>query len=113
MDYSLPGSSVHGILQARILEWVAVFFPRRSSNPGIKPGSPALQLDYLPSESFENIILILHKLLQNIKEELLPTHSTVRSQSCPDSKPLQKREREKRKLQIISMRSTDAKIFKI
>ena len=26
MDYSLPGSSVHGILQARILEWVAIFF---------------------------------------------------------------------------------------
>ena len=25
-DYSLPGSSVHGILQARILEWVAVSF---------------------------------------------------------------------------------------
>ena len=26
MDCSLPGSSVHGILQARILEWVAVYF---------------------------------------------------------------------------------------
>ena len=26
MDYSLPGSSVHGILQARILEWVAIPF---------------------------------------------------------------------------------------
>ena len=26
MDYSPPGSSVHGILQARILEWVAIFF---------------------------------------------------------------------------------------
>jgi len=26
MDYTLPGSSVHGILQARILEWVAIFF---------------------------------------------------------------------------------------
>ena len=31
MDYSPPGSSVHGILQARILEWVAVFFSRVSS----------------------------------------------------------------------------------
>ena len=28
MDCSLPGSSVHGILQARILEWVAIFFSR-------------------------------------------------------------------------------------
>ena len=26
MDYNLPGSSVHGILQARILEWVAISF---------------------------------------------------------------------------------------
>ena len=33
MDCSLPGSSVHGILQARILEWVAIPFSRRSSQP--------------------------------------------------------------------------------
>ena len=31
MDYSLPGSSVHGILQARILEWVAISFSWGSS----------------------------------------------------------------------------------
>ena len=33
MDYSLPGSSVHGILQARILEWVALPFSRGSFQP--------------------------------------------------------------------------------
>ena len=33
MDSSLPGSSVHGILQARILEWVAMPSSRRSSRP--------------------------------------------------------------------------------
>jgi len=33
MDYSLPASSVHGILQARILEWVASPFSRGSSQP--------------------------------------------------------------------------------
>ena len=33
MDCSSPGSSVHGILQARILEWVAIFFSRGSSQP--------------------------------------------------------------------------------
>ena len=33
MDCSLPGSSVHGILQARILEWVAISFSRGSSQP--------------------------------------------------------------------------------
>ena len=33
MECSLPGSSVHGILQARILEWVAIPFSRGSSQP--------------------------------------------------------------------------------
>ena len=33
MDYSLPGSSVHGILQARILEWVTIPFSRGFSQP--------------------------------------------------------------------------------
>ena len=33
MDYSLPGSSLHGILQARVLEWVAISFSRGSSRP--------------------------------------------------------------------------------
>ena len=45
MHYSLPGSSVHGILQARILEWVAVPFSGDLPDPGIKPvslKSPAL-----------------------------------------------------------------------
>ena len=32
-NYSLPGSSIHGIFQARILEWVAMSFSRRSSWP--------------------------------------------------------------------------------
>ena len=43
MDCSLPGSSVHGILQARILEWVAIASPRGLPNPGLEPRSPALQ----------------------------------------------------------------------
>ena len=50
MDYKPPGSSVHGILQVRILEWVAIPFSKASSNPGIEPKSPALQEDSLPSE---------------------------------------------------------------
>ena len=33
VDCSLPGSSIHGILQARILEWVAISFSRGSSRP--------------------------------------------------------------------------------
>ena len=57
MDCSLPGSSVHGILQARLLEWVAMpfsggIFPTQGLNPGLPhcrrilyrlshPGSPS------------------------------------------------------------------------
>ena len=47
-SYSLvpPG----GILQARILEWIAMPSSRGSSHPGIEPRSPALQVDSLPAE---------------------------------------------------------------
>ena len=33
MDFNTPGSSIHGILQVRILEWVAILFSRESSQP--------------------------------------------------------------------------------
>ena len=45
-----PWTRVHGILQARVLEWVAFPFSRGLPNPGIKPRSPALQEDSLPVE---------------------------------------------------------------
>ena len=54
MACSLPGSSVHRILQARILECVAISFSSRSSDPGIERGSLALKayslLDELSGE---------------------------------------------------------------
>ena len=46
MDSSLPGSSVRGIFQARILEWVSISFFKGLPDPGIEPGSPALQILY-------------------------------------------------------------------
>ena len=49
-DYSLPGSSVHEISQARILEWVAIPFYGDLSDPGIEPGSPAWQADSILTE---------------------------------------------------------------
>ena len=42
MDCSLPGSSVHGISQKRILEWVAVSYSRGSPRQGVELASPAL-----------------------------------------------------------------------
>ena len=44
---------VHGILQARILEWVAFPFSRDLPNPGTEPRSPVLQADSLPTEPQE------------------------------------------------------------
>ena len=49
-DCSPPGSSVHGILQARILEWVTIRSPGDLPNPGIEPGSPTLQANSSLSE---------------------------------------------------------------
>ena len=57
MDWGTPGSSVHGISQARILEWVAIAF-RGSYRPKDRyqgllhcKQSPTLQVDFLPTES--------------------------------------------------------------
>ena len=51
MDCNPPDSSVHGIFQTRI--WSGLPFPSSGDlpNPGIKPRSPALQADSLPSET--------------------------------------------------------------
>ena len=54
MGCSLPGSSLHGIFQARILEQVAFPFPRDRPNPGIELASPALQADSLPLSHLES-----------------------------------------------------------
>ena len=48
LECSLLGSSVHGISQAKILEWVAISFSGALPDSGIKPMAPALQADSLP-----------------------------------------------------------------
>ena len=50
MGYSPPGSSVHGIAQARILEWPATSSPEDLPDSETEPGSPALQANSLPTE---------------------------------------------------------------
>ena len=57
VDCSPPGSSVHGILQERILERVAIPFSRGYSQPRIEPRSPSLQKDSLLSEPLHTYIL--------------------------------------------------------
>ena len=48
MDLSPLGSSVHGILQARVLDWIAIPFSGDLPDLEIEPRSPALQADSLP-----------------------------------------------------------------
>ena len=62
IDCSLPGCIVHGILQARILEGVAISFIG-SSRPREQAGSPALQADSLPTELQEKAYFLLVALL--------------------------------------------------
>ena len=50
MDCSPPASSVHGILQAKILKWFAIPSPGDLPDQGIEPGSPALEADSSPTE---------------------------------------------------------------
>ena len=75
LDYT-----VHGILQARILEWVAMPFSRGSSQPGIEPKCLTLQADSLLSEppgKLKNTevgsLSLLRKILptQDLKRSLL------------------------------------------
>ena len=69
IDYSPPSSSVHGIVQARILEWVATPFSRESSQSRIEPRSLTLQMDSLlfePPGKPKNIGVGSLSLLQGI-----------------------------------------------
>ena len=50
MDCNLPGSSVHGISQARILEWATISFSGDLPSPGIEPLSPALAGGFFTAE---------------------------------------------------------------
>ena len=48
MACSVPGPSIHGVFQARILEWVAISFSKGSSDLGIGPPYLHWQVDSLP-----------------------------------------------------------------
>ena len=60
---SPPGSSVRGIFQERILEWVAISFSRRYSEPGIEPASSAacaLQADSLTLSHWRSLVFFTY-----------------------------------------------------
>ena len=104
MDCSLTGSFVHGILQARRLEWVAISFSRGSSHTGIGPTSPAmadrfftteppgkpLVVDYSNPDGLRAIAECVssaqtgHKGTEHLKlpVHVKPTHKYFSSQKC-------------------------------
>ena len=61
MDYNPSGSSVHGILRARMLEWVAISFSRGPSQPRDQIRSFVGQADFLPSKPPGKPCLVAHK----------------------------------------------------
>ena len=79
LDCSPPGSSVHGILQARILDGFPFPSPGDLPAPGMKPGSPALQADSLPSELQESPgLTFIQRLIRNfLVEEAISIHSNI------------------------------------
>ena len=85
LDYSPSGSSVRGIFPARILEWVAISFSRGSAWPGIKPGSPALQVYSLRlsqpgSQQFSKTSNRMHRV--NSKRSRVVLYSVPNSHHC-------------------------------
>ena len=69
MHYSSPGSSVHGIFQARILEWVAISFSRDLPVPGIELtslASPTLADRFFTAAPLRKPILRVHMMLYQI-----------------------------------------------
>ena len=70
MDCSSPGSSVHGILQARIVEWVAISFSRGSSRPRDRT-----QVSHIAGRCF-NLCTTREVLKYKNTEHLLERHRT-------------------------------------
>ena len=68
--------TVHGILQARILEWVTFLSPGDLPNPGIEPSSPTLQVDSLPAEP-QGKLRVQSLGWEDLLEKEIATHSSV------------------------------------
>ena len=65
MVCSPSDSSVHGISQAILLEWVAIPFSRGSSQPGIEPGSPTLAGGFFTTDVGSPLLFYLGTILCN------------------------------------------------
>ena len=79
MDGSLPGSSVHGILQARVLEWAAMPSSRGSSRPNPEMEFGLLQADSLPFEPLGKPLplMLFNSLNLCVKGNLRPRRAEI------------------------------------
>ena len=64
MDYSLPGSSVHRVFQAQILEWVAISYSRASSQP--RDQTRVSCISYTGRQILYHLIVLLLNLFLNV-----------------------------------------------
>ena len=94
MDCSLPGSSVLGISQVRILEQASTSFSRDSLNPGIELGFSTLQTNSLPSEPsgkpnyvLSAIVNMLHSLSHLTLQQGFPRSSVGKESACHAGDP--------------------------
>ena len=60
MDHGLPGSSVHGILQTRILEWVAISFSKEVKRYLEKQASLALEYKMKQDKGYQSVLKRTH-----------------------------------------------------
>jgi len=67
MDCSLPGSAIHGIFQARVLEWGAIASSCNAGDPGLIPG---LGRSSEEGSGYASNILLLKKHKNKINEKL-------------------------------------------
>ena len=85
MDWSPPGSSVHGISQARTLEWVVISFSRDLSNPGIEltvPSQVVLVVKNLPANAGDKRDL---SLIPGLGRSSGGGHGNPLQYSCPEN----------------------------
>ena len=85
MDCSPPGSSVHGILQARVLQWVAMPFSRGSSQPqGIARMSLALTGGFFTTNATREVHLLQY---QDFSQQGFPSPPAAIHLCLPGQRP--------------------------
>ena len=83
MDCRPPGSSIHGIFQGRILEWVAISFSRRSSRPRDWTQVSHIVADALPSEppgnssQYKDVYILIFYIFLTLQNMLVPSRSKL------------------------------------